>query len=66
MKNILKYKSLDNFDKFIIFNILSILYFVLISGFWGNPKYFTPCTLSLSLFFGYGINVILQNFKIVK
>tara|TARA_Y100000768_G_scaffold227581_1_gene171817 strand:- start:5162 stop:6571 length:1410 start_codon:yes stop_codon:yes gene_type:complete len=66
IKNILKYKSLDNFDKFIIFNILSILYFVLISGFWGNPKYFTPCTLSLSLFFGYGINVILQKFKIVK
>lgn len=66
IKKILKNKSIDNFDKFILFNILSILYFVLISGFWGNPKYFTPCTLSLSLFFGYGINEILQKLKMIK
>ena len=66
IKNILKRKLVNNFDKFIFFNILSILYFVLISGFWGNPKYFTPCTLSLSFFFGYGINVIFQKLKFIK
>lgn len=65
IRKFFKHKSIDTFDKFIFFNIFSILYFILISGFWGNPKYFTPCILSLSFFFGYGINEILQKLKII-
>ena len=47
-------KKLDKFDKFLLFNNISILYFILISGMWGNPKYFTPCMISLSFYFSIG------------
>ena len=47
-------KKLDKFDKFLLFNNISILYFILISGMWGNPKYFAPCMISLSFYFSIG------------
>tara|TARA_Y100001970_G_C14201945_1_gene841628 strand:+ start:778 stop:2196 length:1419 start_codon:yes stop_codon:yes gene_type:complete len=55
-------KKYTEFDKFLLFNILSILYFVLISGMWGNPKYFTPCMISLSLFFSMGFSELKKKY----
>ena len=49
-----KNKKLDKFDRFLLFNNISILYFILISAMWGNPKYFTPCMISLSFYFSIG------------
>ncbi len=49
--------------KFILFNILSILYFVLISGFWGNSRYFIPCIISFSFFFAHGLKYIVDFIK---
>jgi len=54
IKKLIINKKMDKFDKFLLFNTLSILYFILISGMWGNPKYFTPCMISLSFFFSVG------------
>ncbi len=47
-------KRFNDFDKFLFFNIISILYFISISSLWGNPKYFAPCMVSLSFFFSVG------------
>ncbi len=58
-----KNRSFDFFDKFLILNILSILYFISIAGLWGQPRYFTPCLINLSFFFAYGANNILTRFK---
>ena len=54
IKKIIREKRISEFDKFLFFNIISILYFILLSGMWGNPKYFTPCMVSLSFFFSIG------------
>ena len=45
----------EEFDKFLLFNIISIFYFISISCLWGNPKYFAPCMISLSFFFSIGL-----------
>ena len=45
------YKKFDDFDKFLLFNLISIIYFISISCLWGNPKYFAPCMISLSFFY---------------
>ena len=60
---IYKKRSLDFYDKFLIFNLISILYFVSIAGLWGQPRYFTPCLINISFFFAYGANTILSRFK---
>ena len=60
---IYKKRSLDFYDKFLIFNLISILYFVSIAGLWGQPRYFTPCLVNISFFFAYGANTILSRFK---
>ena len=60
---IYKKKCLDYFDKFLIFNIISIFYFLGIAGLWGQPRYFTPCLINISFFFAYGANNILSRFK---
>lgn len=62
IKKIVKVKKITSYDKFLIFNLISILYFIIISGFWGNPKYFTPCVLSLSLFFSHGFYELERRF----
>lgn len=48
-------KKFDDFDKFLLFNLISIIYFISISCLWGNPKYFAPCMISLSFFFSVGL-----------
>ena len=58
-----KNRSFEFFDKFLIFNLISILYFIGISGLWGQPRYFAPCLINLSFFFAYGANNILSRFK---
>ncbi len=59
---IYKEKSLDSYDKFLIFNLISVLYFIGIAGLWGQPRYFAPCLINLSFFFAYGANNILSKF----
>jgi len=59
---IYKRKKIDEFDKFLIFNIFSIFYFIAISGLWGNPKYFAPCMLSISFFFAIGFKKIIFSY----
>jgi len=46
--------------------IFSILYYYLICGWYGKTRLYTPCLIYLSVFFGYGINFILNKFKIYK
>jgi len=60
---ILKSKKVDFYDKFLILNILSILYFVSIAGLWGYPRYFTPCLINISFFFANGLNDFLSRLK---
>ena len=60
---ILENKKIDFYDKFLILNILSILYFLSIAGLWGYPRYFTPCLINISFFFANGLNDFLSRFK---
>lgn len=56
LKKIYIQKKIDFFDKLLILNILFILYYIAVAGPWGNPRYFTPCLINLSIFFSYGFN----------
>lgn len=62
-KEILKKREISTINKFYIFNFFSILYFILISGLWGNPKYFAPCMISISFFFSIGFKYIFEKYK---
>ena len=61
--NIFKRKKVEFYDKFLMLNLLSILYFISIAGLWGYPRYFTPCLINISFFFANGLNHILGKFK---
>ncbi len=61
-KKIVFKRKLNGFDKFLILNFLSIFYFIAISGLWGNPKYFTPCMISISFFFSSGFMQFQEKF----
>ena len=61
-KKIFINKIKDPIDNFYIFNLISILYFLSIVGFWGNPKYFTPCMISISFFFAEGFFAIRKKY----
>ena len=63
LKELVFEKKYSNFNKFLIFQIFSILYFIAIAGFWGNPKYFVPCIISLSFFFAKGLGLSIIFFK---
>ena len=65
-KNIIYAKRINSYDKFLIFNLLSAAYFMLISGLWGNPKYFIPCILNFSFFISMGFNFLMKNSLIKK
>ena len=56
-------KELSEYNKFLLFQVLSILYFVSVSGFWGNTKYFIPCAINLSFFFAQGLRIYFDYFK---
>jgi hypothetical protein len=62
-ERIYKKKKIYQFDIFLIFNIMTVLYFVLISGLWGNPKYLAPCILSIVLFFSMGAERLINFLK---
>ena len=62
-EKIYKQKKIYEFDVFLIFNIITVLYFVTISGLWGNPRYLAPCSPSIFLFFSMGIEKIINFFK---
>lgn len=47
-------QKIDQYDKFLLLNFISILYFITIAGFWGSPRYFAPCLINISFFFAYG------------
>ena len=51
-------------DKKIFFlTFVSTIYFFFILSWLGNPRYFTPCLIYLSLFFGFGLNKLIEIFK---
>ena len=52
---------LNELTNFLSFNFLSIIYIILIAGFWGNPKYFVPCIVNLTFIIAAGF----QDKKIV-
>jgi len=59
--------ALNNKEKSLpIFSLLSAFYFILILCWMGNPRYFMPALIYLSIFFGYGIECILKKFLIKK
>ena len=59
--------ALNNKEKSLtILSLLSALYFILILCWMGNPRYFMPAMIYLSVFFGYGIDYILKSFLIKK
>ena len=62
-KKVLSTKKISNYQFFLIFNILSVLYFVSISGLWGNPKYLAPCMISIGLFFSEGLKFLVKKYK---
>lgn len=54
-------------DKKIFFlAFISTTYFFLILSWLGNPRYFTPCLIYLSLFFGLGLDKIIETLKFKK
>lgn len=63
LKKIIFNKKISNYQFFLLFNILSVLYFVSISGLWGNPKYLAPCMVSIGLFFSEGLQFLVQKYK---
>ncbi len=63
LKDLFIKKNFSNHNKFLIFQIISIFYFVAISGFWGNPKYFVPCIINLSFFMAQGLSLSIIFFK---
>ena len=63
LKELLFEKKYSNHNKFLIFQIISILYFIAIAGFWGNPRYFVPCIIGLSFFFARGLSLSINLLK---
>ena len=63
IKNFLTRDEKSNFDFFLIFNVFSILYYLSISGLWGNPKYFAPCMISIIFFFCIGLKKVINFFQ---
>ena len=49
--------------KFHIFLILAVIYYAFMLGWVGNTRYFTPSIIIISIFFGNGINSILNFYK---
>jgi len=62
-KNFFIKRNFSPHNKFLLFQIISISYFLLIAGFWGNPKYFVPCIINLSFFFAKGLSLSIDHFK---
>tara|TARA_B100000900_G_scaffold414600_1_gene441713 strand:+ start:774 stop:2150 length:1377 start_codon:yes stop_codon:yes gene_type:complete len=58
-------KNRANYN-FIIFLILSVLYFTFFGGWQGNPRYLAPNMIFLSIFFSYGILEIKKQFEFLR
>tara|TARA_E500000178_G_scaffold77692_1_gene75744 strand:+ start:3606 stop:4973 length:1368 start_codon:yes stop_codon:yes gene_type:complete len=54
-------------DKKIFFlTFISTIYFFFILSWLGNPRYFTPCLIYLSLFFGFGLDKLIEILRFKK
>lgn len=54
-------------DKKILFlSLISAIYFFFILSWLGNPRYFTPCLIYLSLFFGFGLDKLIKILRFKK
>jgi hypothetical protein len=54
-------------DKKIFFlSLISAIYFFFILSWLGNPRYFTPCLIYLSLFFGFGLDKLIEILRYKK
>ena len=54
-----KKKKYNNFNFFII---LSIFYYIIMLGWMGNPRYFMPVLMLISISFGEGASLIFRKF----
>jgi len=52
--------------KIFLLSSISVFYFFFILSWLGNPRYFTPCLIYLSLFFGFGLDKLIEIFKAKK
>ena len=52
--------------KIFLFSFISIIYFFFILSWLGNPRYFTPCLIYLSIFFGFGLDKLLEILRLKK
>ena len=52
--------------KIFLLTSISVFYFFFILSWLGNPRYFTPCLIYLSLFFGFGLDKLIEIFKAKK
>ena len=52
--------------KIFLLSSISVFYFFFILSWLGNPRYFTPCLIYLSLFFGFGLDKLIEIFKVKK
>ena len=52
--------------KIFLLTSISVFYFFFILSWLGNPRYFTPCLIYLSLFFGFGLDKLIEIFKSKK
>ena len=46
--------------KIFVLSFISIIYFFFILSWLGNTRYFTPCLIYLSIFFGFGLEKLLE------
>ena len=53
-------------SKFTLLLLFSIIYYYIILGWYGKTRLFTPNLIYLSIFFGYGLDIIFKKLRIYK
>ena len=53
-------------SKFTLLLLFSIMYYYIILGWYGKTRLFTPNLIYLSIFFGYGLDIIFKKLRIYK
>ena len=52
--------------KIFALTLISTIYFFFILSWLGNPRYFTPCLVYISIFFGFGLDKLLEIIRFKK
>jgi len=53
-------------SKLALFLLFSVIYYYVITGWYGKTRLFAPCLIYLSIFFGYGLDIIFKKLRIYK